>query len=1458
MRIGVNLLLVISCAMGNTVANGASDVWELRDRSLTIPTETLLPFHLEKNWTFEVSVRIRQPSRLTSNVRLRATLDLVKADNPVQALKLPAEGELDGRSRDAFGIYRSPSARVSKVLHALDADVGFVYRASVSGSYRLTIVPEENELDLFANAPGARWREDGHAPQFRPVPSRVEWPTGCTADVNVSFRTIDTSGQHESGFYIEAEPNDTPEQAQRLHKLDDTDGQTICIIGSGDDAEYFDNGHYGRSGDDWFRIEFDGPAPRLLTACLSIPDQQVAARLRVYQIPRDRLKETDGEPILGDLLPLSEYEEGKNLNEKAHQQIETHRTAINRTLHSGGIYFLRVEANSPGYDLELRVVKPAPYADPRRAIRHALYDHIAQVDAWLTNRPRGASVDRRIRDSGNLLGTNCMSCHTQSGVWGPAVPFAQGYRPENVQAWRHLINSCYQSMRPTNELKDAANNTSLKPLDLGDGPAGTRVAGHAVVALERFMPPRKLQSFQAIRAANFVLQSGDPGGINAAGPGANVGQGVVFNYAGEIVASAWKNTGRTDYFRSMEDKARKMLDVEPKFTDDLGHRVEHFLRYFPSDYIEASEKLANGNAEEIQKARDLQQRINSQVKTDLARLRAIQNDDGSWGFNPGQQVDGKWTVTGNNAEPSPTSLALIAFEAAGIPAADPTVERGIRALLRIQLPTGLWNKSSATGFVSTSYALHALSRYFPARPDQSSKDQFDASAQKSFLQTIARVRRMAVAQDRQHVTGLAAAAEHTSPLVRYWAMIGLSYLHSEDGLSVLIHGLGDPWKMVREAAHWGLRQTLIDDKGWDETFKALESSDDYVREAAMRALVMKVDGVLPEATVDWVRLARALDFGLNHDPHPGVRAWSTRAAWQWWVWNPPIREAINRSWQNLLVRDEDNLHVENAMRYQTHALFIANGHVANATDDHKYPQLKDLFSGLRELLAKSASFNPDMERQLAGRLVAVAATFYKTRGGDGGPGQMGYSTDGAADLFSDAALSQLRYIETLPEYGPRELLTKVTLEGAANIPEQFLQEKLVDYSLNGPEKLRRLAAESISDPRLVKFPAVDEQLEPMYRQLVNGAYDPPRRKDLSDPILKMYGGVHWLLPDTVEQRLGILKYVLPELTAWKTVGQIDEITDAVEKQRVERETDAAWYLADGLGKAIAKNPDLQFEQLAESLPDSFTNAAEARLWMRSVDWLLSFKKQLPEVHINANQLPPIDPFERLRTRALSLFLTQLAADAHPDNRREAVELANKTALRRNPEVLTALESLVEYEKDDSIVKNARKVISQNRGTFVKDLAAAVKVDEFQPFPIGNDGTVTLPEDFVQDVTYFRDYVIPEMTKVLRGDERSCMICHGEPGRVPSMELHAPDRVGFLPVDKLLKNYHILRKRVNLNEVANSRLLRKPLNVQTAEEEGHQGGRRYQPMDAGYQILKKWAYNQVDVQAKYFASNSNVK
>lgn len=1424
--------------------------------TLEAPEATGCRLHLAAGETIEINARVTKPSALPTNGRLRAAWVLVKADDESGVPRGPGSEEKAVREVNAFGIYTAPTANWSKLLHALDSDVYLNYRAPVAGTYELRIEPEHNDVDLFE---GARWREPGQAPRIAPVPKRVAWPDGAKAEVAVTVKRLDLSGSKASRLFVELEPNDTPEQAQPISLHETSDEYTLNVVGSSDDVEYFDNGRVGASGDDWFRIEFPGPEPRLLTACLTIPDQQVAARIRVYRIDPAQVAEYGGELSAGSLLPIVEYTDGKNKNERAHQQQEQHRIAINRNLEPGGVYFLRVEANAPGYDLELRVVRPAPYDNPHRAIEQGLYDHIGQVDSWITNRPRGASVERRIRDSGNLLGTNCMSCHTQSGVWGPAIPFAMGYRPQNVQLWRHLINTCYQSLRPTNVLKDAANNTSLRPLDIGDGPAGTRVAGHSAVSLERFMPARKLQSMQSRRTANYVLQTADPGGINAAGPGANVGQGVVFSYTGEVVWTAWKRTADPKYFHSLEDKARKMLGINVKYADDLGHRIEFFSRYFPKDYVAVATKIAGQESlddekkqQAIDASKELDGTIRQQVAADLERLRGIQLEGGGWSFDPGtSKDDGTWEVKDKRAEPSPTALALIAFEASGVPRDDPTVAKGIKALLGLQRASGYWKGASQTGFVATSYSLHALSRYFPVQQLEHSVEEFQPRENESLTATIRRVRNIAVLQDSRFVPLLVEASGHESPLVRFWGLLGLGYTNTDAGITSLARGLGDRSKMVREAAHWGLRQTLIDDRGWPAVFAALESEDDYTREAATRALVMKVDTVLPGTSVDYDKLVSSFARGLNEDPHPAVRAWTTRAAWQWWVWNPPVRDGINLAWTELITRAESNALVENAIRYQSQALFIANGHVANGSKEHQYKQLAELFEQIQAQLQQAkAEKDTTLERRLTQRLVAVAATFYNQRGGDGGAGQMGYVTPGSGKLFGEVIMSQLAYVESLPRDERYETLMRSTLEGASSIPHEPLHEKLVNYSIEGPERFRATAASSISDPRLVSLIAVPEKLEPMYGQLLRGAMEPPRRKDLSDPILKMFGGVKWILPDTNEQRLEILAFLIPDPSEYQTVGELEKIAEPAEKQQAARATDAAWYLADGLGNAVANNPDLHFEKLAEAFPTKFDNDAQARFWMRSVPWMLEFKRELPEVKVDPKKLPPIDPYEELRTRSLRLFLTQLTEEADARNRKEAANLANKTALRRNPEVLTALDAMIKFEKDKSIVENAKKVLSQNKDTFNKDLIAALKKDADHGFEMDGSGNPKPPEDFVQDVTYFRDYVIPEMTKVLRGDERSCMICHGEPGRVPSMQLNAPDQVGFLPVDKLLANYRILQQRVNLKDVEASKLLRKPLNVQTGKEDGHQGGRRYQPNDPGYQILKKWVTNQVAIQEKY--------
>jgi hypothetical protein len=376
--------------------------------------------------TVEIAIGVESPSHLPANGRIAL--------------------EWSGPTADAG---------FRKILHALDPDCFGIYRAPEQGRYTLALHAVEDEPPAF-NKP--RWRESGAVTEATHFPQRTPWPVGLQVDVRASVMSTEF-GTATRNVIVETEPNNSLAQAQPVPLAGGDGDQVVRITGGADDIEYFDNGLYGESGDDWFRLEYQGAESRLLSVNLMPTDPMVAARVRVYA--------ADGQ----------EYSEGKHLNETAHEQPEEHRTAVVRTLKPGMVCLLRVEANSPGYDLEVRIRRPAPFTDPREAVRLAMYDHVAQVSAWLMNRPRGNSLDRRLRDTGSMYGSNCMSCHIQSGVWGPAVPIAFGYRIENPRHYRHLLNIMYESLRPTNVLKDAANNTSLPPHDLGDGPAGTRVAG---------------------------------------------------------------------------------------------------------------------------------------------------------------------------------------------------------------------------------------------------------------------------------------------------------------------------------------------------------------------------------------------------------------------------------------------------------------------------------------------------------------------------------------------------------------------------------------------------------------------------------------------------------------------------------------------------------------------------------------------------------------------------------------------------------------------------------------------------------------------------------------------------------------------------------------------------------------------------------------------------------------------
>jgi hypothetical protein len=70
------------------------------------------------------------------------------------------------------------------------------------------------------------------------------------------------------------------------------------------------------------------------------------------------------------------------------------------------------------------------------------------------------------------------------------------------------------------------------------------------------------------------------------------------------------------------------------------------------------------------------------------------------------------------------------------------------------------------------------------------------------------------------------------------------------------------------------------------------------------------------------------------------------------------------------------------------------------------------------------------------------------------------------------------------------------------------------------------------------------------------------------------------------------------------------------------------------------------------------------------------------------------------------------------------------------------------------------VLSQGTEKFVPEVLAALKQEKHPAIRFEPDGTPKPTKEQVDDLVYFRDYVVPELTRQKRDDQRSCMGCHG--------------------------------------------------------------------------------------------------
>ena len=1567
------------------------------DAGRAAPPEFSQAFPLDAPWervwnlsagdAIAISIGVQQPSRLPPNARIEVTWK-----GPEDAVpRYPAD-----RGDQAV----SATSDWAKVLHALDPDLHLTYRAPAAGEYVLRLAALENRPQPLGELP----HDTGQAPRATPLPTRTPAATG--AGVSVSLTPV--AALQSSGLVLEAEPNNAPEQATPLVFPTRGSEQEVRVIGGSDDLEYFNATRLGRQPDDWYRFTYEGDGPAFVSANLQLVEPVVSARIRFYKEgtpSEEELQERDipnsydfanfnpipyvhpPATLIDGPVPVYTYEEGRALNERAHQQDRTYRTFVVRQVFPGDTYFLRVEANQPHYELHVRLFDPAPYDDPVTAVRQGVYYHLAEIDAWLIHRPRNIAPHRRLRDATALFGENCMSCHTQSGVWGVADAFRNGYRPDGVeQNYRRLVNTMYESLRLTNQLKEAAVNTSVAPNDLGDGPAGTRVAGRNIVLHERSRRPKRLHAQWQRRTANYVLQTADPKGINAAGRGSNFGPNVVFKFAGEVLDRAWRDTGEPRYFFGLEQKGRRILATGDavRVTDDYGHRVEFVHRIWPSDYVEQVRRLT-ASPRRTAAAERLDRELRSRADLDLQRLLALQQDDGGWGFHPGRAgEDGAWQRPEDHSYPAATAVALIALEAAGRGAGDPVVDRGVRWLLRNQYPYGLWNAAAATGFVTSAYAIRALSRLHPdASAEGAGEYRLEPDA--PMLEALRAVRDAQATGDARHAELFVAAAGSPHPQIRLYGLLGLGGALAGSGVPVLIDHLDDPVKSCREAAFWSLRQLLLDGQGWSQLLDAYRVGSDRARQSVMQALVTRAHVSWSGSGVDLARLTGVLTAGMV-DPHPGVRAFAFKAAWHWWVWNPPLREPINQAWMDALLREEPEAQVEAALRYSTISLFIVNGQVNNITGgkylDQQYAELAALFGALSEWREQAPA---EGLRRLDRRLTAMAASHYMERANQQSPGQFAYSTPGATELFGKAVLAV--YGDPSEDDVPWR---SIALEGARNITYKPLQDAMLELLRSSDPQTVAVAARALSNPSELALPARREALAPLLHML--RLYARQGRSRDADAVANFLARVRWdfegvsaaeetefyrtLLdrrgPDSASAPGGGGRHLAAKPAPASDQGgdggpHVALIARILGENRTLHRREAfrhlsgeprlwldstEWMLAFREGGASLEEAvegaweaeDLEIDRLdfgrttEQMIPGGVASGNSALIWEEGkVGARISFAMDVPDAGryellgaflygashgivemrlagqpvleqmdffrrevtstgpmplgvfdlrkgrvlftvemlgtnpdaepeykfgLDYLKLAPrsgqplltkdshgvdrIDPVQAAKSEVVALFVLWFSADVDQETRDLASRLASSPSLRGNPEVRKAISAYVESEPVGKIRSRLMNILAnddEKYGQQLRDLIAKA------PQAGGSsDRPIAATDAFIRDILQFRDHVLAELSKPSERDGKACIACHGVPGRVPTLYLNPPDGAGHIGAADLLENYRKLQARVNLNDPERSLLLRKPLNVQTGEEEGHQGGMRYEAGEPGHEILRKWVIRQAELQA----------
>jgi hypothetical protein len=605
------------------------------------------------------------------------------------------------------------------------------------------------------------------------------------------------------------------------------------VFASGDDAEYIPLPATSRraniedpAGVDWFQFEFTEHTPKLVFFQVDLMERdQIPLSVSIYRI-------VDGQ--------LKEYFEGEDPVTLPHEvQALPGNKFTPRILHERGTYYVAVRANHPEYKLRTRVYDPPPYQDPREAVRTAIDYILAAGDSWHANTPRRGGILDRV-SSVHQETSLCVGCHaTHFPLRAQLYAARNGYPIVQRQQVQFLTERFYNNPRPFYGFEEQgamwARMISAPANVLGR-------MSHLIDLFESEITGERRENYHAGIAKYLNLYYS---GRDTLPPDETNGNTPLVS-AHEVAWYAWTATkdGRLAEFIA-KGEIKNMIDL-------------------------CYQTLALADID--------RERYQDQIRKNADRILSL------------QRPDGQWSMRFDSKQPEvefQTGHALWALQAAGIPEANPQVQKAIDYLLHRQQSFGGWMdplqsfENFRTPFRETQMAVLALSSYFP-QPGRAKGWNSPALTHLSadpveLLQQLDDVWDAPTEQVRKEIED---ATRSNDALIRQAAVEALGRLGAHETCYSKL--LGDPSKLVQRTAAWAMRQSYSrhPEASSSELIAALESNDDRIRWGATRVFAVHFSALAKRP-----ELATVLSK-LADDPVVTVRMQSIKGMWQFWFWTP--------------------------------------------------------------------------------------------------------------------------------------------------------------------------------------------------------------------------------------------------------------------------------------------------------------------------------------------------------------------------------------------------------------------------------------------------------------------------------------------------------------------------------------------------------------------------------------------